>query len=842
MKYTTLLAAMLYTGMVCAQTFMMQAWYWDYPKPGCNNYSGNSWAATLNAQASDMAGFSHLWLPPFSRASFGSCSNGYDPKDLYDLGEYGQGPTGFGTRAEVDNLISSMDFYNILPVADVVYNHRDGGNAESNPAVKDYIEQHMASGKNPFPSDRYRCYLPIGGSTGRAAGDYYFKISSKTGDYGTGHRYKAYMTTLAGGSYQGAVDETEPNGGEDCGQASQAIPLNTDVRAYLGNDALSCGTDEFKLTLTANDFNAVDRILIYLNNIGGGYSDHRIYGISYDANDGNGRTAVDLSELVYETYTDFTNMPSNQGEADYNYFKPNNNNASTTYLNGDWDQMFFFYDYDQNQSDVGTLFSDWTEWLWTDVGIRGYRMDAVKHFPPGFIGTAFSGLQASGYQPVVAVGEFFDSNPNTLKSWVDAANTNSGSTTIQVFDFALRDALKRACEDESGYDVRNVFQSGVVDGAGSTGFRVATFLNNHDFRSNGEYAKGDLLLGYVYLLTNNRVGFPCVFYPDYFGVDLGYYQPIGLKPQIDALMALHSTYIVGAPQIEYLNKITTNPQEAYAANYFNGCQDRALIYQIIGGPTGQDVIVAINFCNGDLKVDHVINTANAPSGTIFNDIMGNSNYPYAIVSNQDHSLPNSIYIELPPNSYSVWVQSNQPLPVELLGFAVNRKAQMASVNWQIGAAANFKGFELQRATDGKTFEPISWHPYQQQQAFYHYDDNEISPGLTYYYRLKMLDEDGTFEFSAIRPVSFEGAPPLALETWPNPADEQMNLRWYASKADAAQLIVYDMLGAIIYQEQVELTKGNNHKTLDISSWKSGTYAIKLMASSSFQWHARVVKP
>jgi len=48
-----------------------------------------------------------------------------------------------------------------------------------------------------------------------------------------------------------------------------------------------------------------------------------------------------------------------------------------------------------------------------------------------------------------------------------------------------------------------------------------------------------------------------------------------------------------------------------------------------------EVIVAINFCNGDLRVDQVINTFNAPSGTVFTDILGNSNFSTAIVSGQD---------------------------------------------------------------------------------------------------------------------------------------------------------------------------------------------------------------
>ncbi|MCG8326184.1 MAG: alpha-amylase family glycosyl hydrolase [Chitinophagales bacterium] len=838
MKYATLLVAMLYVGIVSSQSFMMQAWYWDFPKNGCNNYNGSSWAATLNAQASDMSGFSHLWLPPFTRASFGSCSNGYDPKDLYDLGEYGGGATGFGTRSEVDNLITTMGIHNILPVADVVYNHRDGGSAEPNPAVKDYIEQHMASGKSPFPSDRYHCYLPIGGSTGLGAGDYYFQISSKTGDYGSSHRYKVYMSTNgSSAAYQGTVDEVEPNGGSICSQISNSIQLKEDMRAYLGDDGNGCTTDEFVLTLNNGDFNSSDQITIYLNNIAGGYSDHRIYGIYYD--DGNGKVAVDLNNLVYRTYTDFTNMPSGQGESDYNHFKPNDNNASTTYLGGDWDFMYFFYDYDQFQPQVGTLFSDWTKWLWEDVGIRGYRMDAVKHFTPSFIGTAFSGIQASGYQPTVAVGEFFDSNPYTLKSWVDDANAGSGSTTVQVFDFALRSALKSACEDENGYDVRNVFQSGVVDGAGSTGFRTVTFLNNHDFRSNGEYCKGDLLLGYAYLLTNNQVGLPCVFYPDYFGVDLGYYHPTALKSSIDQLMALHSTYIVGAPQVDYLNRFST----PYSANYFNGCQDRALIYQISGGPSGQEVIVAINFCNGTLSVDHVINTFNAPSGTVFNDILGNSAYPFAVVSDQNHSLPNSIYMELPPNSFSVWVQQQASLPVELAGFSVRKGDQVALLNWQSAQEVDFKGYELQRSTDGIHFDYLAWIPGKGEEGhqLYDYTDRSIINGNTYYYRLKLIDIDGSFEFSEIQSISFNATETLPIEVFPNPALETIKMRWSSQFENDGQLTIYNQIGKAIHKKSISLQQGRNVQNLTISDWPTGVYYIDIQSQSGFKWRQSFVK-
>jgi len=75
-----------------AQDFMLQGWYWDYDKDGCNGFSGPNWAQTLDGNVSALAnaGFTYVWLPPLSRSSFGACSNGYDPKDLYDLGEFGR--------------------------------------------------------------------------------------------------------------------------------------------------------------------------------------------------------------------------------------------------------------------------------------------------------------------------------------------------------------------------------------------------------------------------------------------------------------------------------------------------------------------------------------------------------------------------------------------------------------------------------------------------------------------------------------------------------------------------------------------------------------------------------
>ena len=234
--------------------------------------------------------------------------------------------------------------------------------------LKNQIEGVVNAGDNAYPSDRFRCILPIGGATGYGTGTYYFKIKSAS-QHSNYHskEYKFYAWTNTVG-WQGLADaaESEPNGGGDCSEANNTVTLG---RNFIANiDATSCGIDEFALTLSSGDFNATnDTLYIVLSNSGGNYSDHYIYGLWY-----SGTASNIQADIKYQTYTDFTNMPSESGSMNYLNFKPNGN---PTNLNGDWDWMWFFYDYDQTVTSTNSALFEWSKWLWSNVGMQGYRME-----------------------------------------------------------------------------------------------------------------------------------------------------------------------------------------------------------------------------------------------------------------------------------------------------------------------------------------------------------------------------------------------------------------------------------------------------------------------------------
>jgi alpha-amylase len=106
---------------------IMQFFQW-YRQP-----DGTLWQE-LHDRAPDLAenGFTAIWLPPAYKGQGGGFDVGYGAYDLFDLGEFNQKGsvrTKYGTRAELIAAIDALHARGIQTYADVVFNHKDGGDA-----------------------------------------------------------------------------------------------------------------------------------------------------------------------------------------------------------------------------------------------------------------------------------------------------------------------------------------------------------------------------------------------------------------------------------------------------------------------------------------------------------------------------------------------------------------------------------------------------------------------------------------------------------------------------------------------------------------------------------------
>src|SRR5690606_34838503 len=104
-------------------------------------------------------GISSVWLPPAYKSAGGGFSVGYDPYDLYDLGEFDQKgtvSTKYGNKQQLVEACKSLQQNGISVIADIVLNHKAGGDEkEKFHAVKVDPENRQQNISEPFEIESY---------------------------------------------------------------------------------------------------------------------------------------------------------------------------------------------------------------------------------------------------------------------------------------------------------------------------------------------------------------------------------------------------------------------------------------------------------------------------------------------------------------------------------------------------------------------------------------------------------------------------------------------------------------------------------------------------------------
>lgn len=119
--------------------------------------------------------------------------------------------------------------------------------------------------------------------------------------------------------------------------------------------------------------------------------------------------------------------------------------------------------------------------------------------------------------------------------------------------------------------------------------------------------------------------------------------------------------------------------------------------------------------------------------------------------------------------------STTPLPVTLTSFTVTKEENQVALNWETTLETNSDRFEIQHSTDAKQWGligTIASKGESEELARYQFVHDSPVNGVNYY-RLKMIDLDGTYAFSRVRDVAVNGA--AALTVYPNPVVNQATI-------------------------------------------------------------------
>lgn len=180
------------------------------------------------------------------------------------------------------------------------------------------------------------------------------------------------------------------------------------------------------------------------------------------------------------------------------------------------------------------------------------------------------------------------------------------------------------------------------------------------------------------------------------------------------------------------------------------------------------------------------------------------------------------------------------LPVELLAFTVSKKvsidnAEQVIANWITTSETNTDYFEIERVQGSDAFNLNQFKKIGKilsagnSSVKQEYSFTDISPdqSTTNYYRLKMVDKDGTFQYSRIQSVSFDVKD--GWRTYPNPSTGIINVIFQSDPVTPVRIKTMDIRGNIVFQTNVAATGSEQKFPIDLSGsqFSSGLYIIEV---------------
>ncbi len=270
-------------------------------------------------------------------------------------------------------------------------------------------------------------------------------------------------------------------------------------------------------------------------------------------------------------------------------------------------------------------------------------------------------------------------------------------------------------------------------------------------------------------------------------------------------------------------------------NYFSdyaGDMDDESSHNIIGGPDP----LFVNPAGPDYRLSLSSPAINAGSNEAYGDLPGAKDLD---------GNPRLWGAAIDMGAYE---NQDASLPVTLVSFKAAKQENIVQLSWQTTGEVNASHFDVQRSADARTWQALGTVA-AKGSGSYTFTDNpslstlnrsgDRSPLSTFnfpfstaaaaafnYYRLKIVDMDGSYAYSAIRAVSFKKSESIVSENklYPNPSAKGMVILETASGLADPAIRVFDGLGREV---PVRITGRDGKYLLETAGLPSGMYHVQV---------------
>lgn len=184
------------------------------------------------------------------------------------------------------------------------------------------------------------------------------------------------------------------------------------------------------------------------------------------------------------------------------------------------------------------------------------------------------------------------------------------------------------------------------------------------------------------------------------------------------------------------------------------------------------------------------------------------------------------------------------LPTELVYFQkVFQNSKCVRFEWKTLTESNTDKFEVQKSNDAVNFSTIGEKPAADnstQPLVYRHEYN--NPNYGGYYRLKIVYNDGTLEYSNIIQINTESLF-REIEVFPNPMTDNspLNIKINTYQPMTVNAEIVNITGRIVGQKTFDLNTGNNQLRLSLEHLPKGEYSVRFTNNGGWHPAQKIIK-
>jgi len=174
------------------------------------------------------------------------------------------------------------------------------------------------------------------------------------------------------------------------------------------------------------------------------------------------------------------------------------------------------------------------------------------------------------------------------------------------------------------------------------------------------------------------------------------------------------------------------------------------------------------------------------------------------------------------------------LPATLTDFTGLGHAGYNQLKWTVTQEQNLSRYELERSTDGSAFVKVATISAQNQTIETNYTHNDNTALFESYYRLKIIDIDGSYTYSSVVFIR-KTAGKNEFAVMGNPFTDQIILRYKLIQNQNIAAQLFNAAGALIRKETYNATSGTGVYTIKgFSHLTPGVYLLKIESGTDHQ--------